>query len=487
MKRLTWNEMQKRRAQGLCFNCDEKFTTGHRCRGSQLLILEGIDDSYGEEVIDDTLELQPEISLHALSGWSSHKTMRVLAKIGTHAIVVLIDSGSTHNFISKKMATMLQLPVIPTKSFNVKVANGEPLQCQGRFENVPVDIQGIPFILTLYALPLRGLDLVLGVHWLEQLGTVVCNWKQLTMEFQWNNKTKKLQGMDTTITHPTTMKVIAKEARQEGSMLALALPSTIDPKSSHVHPDMKQLLEQFGDVFQEPKQLPPTRDIAHHINLKEGIEPINVRPYRALNAVTIKDRFPIPTVDDMLDELYGATYFTKLDLRAGYHHVRVHEPDIPKTAFRTHHGHFEYLVMPFGLCNAPSTFQAIMNFIFCPYLRKFILVFFDDILIFSPNWNMHLEHVRIVFEILRQQQFFLKVNKCAFGLQELEYLGHIVTSQGVKVDKTKIQTMLDWPTPTNVSELRGFLGITGYYRKFVCDYGVIAKPLTNLLKKGKFD
>ncbi|KAK8546572.1 hypothetical protein V6N12_027349 [Hibiscus sabdariffa] len=127
MKRLTWSEMQKRRAQGLCFNCDEKFTTGHRCRGSQLLILEGIDDSYGEEVIKDTLELQPEISLHALSGWSSHKTMRVLAKIGTHAIVVLIDSGSTHNFISKKMEKMLQLPVLPTKSFNVKVANGEPL------------------------------------------------------------------------------------------------------------------------------------------------------------------------------------------------------------------------------------------------------------------------------------------------------------------------------------------------------------------------
>ncbi|KAK8482065.1 hypothetical protein V6N11_063350 [Hibiscus sabdariffa] len=154
MKRLTWSEMQKRRAQGLCFNCDEKFTTGHRCCGSQLLILEGIDNSYGEEVIEDTLELQPEISLHALSA----KRWR-----------------QCYNYLS---------------FFNVKVANGEPLQCQGRFENLPVDIQGINFVLTLYALPLRGLDLVLGVHWLEQLGTVVCNWKQLTMEFQWNNETQ---------------------------------------------------------------------------------------------------------------------------------------------------------------------------------------------------------------------------------------------------------------------------------------------------------
>ncbi|KAK8563546.1 hypothetical protein V6N12_035692 [Hibiscus sabdariffa] len=222
---------------------------GHRCRGSQLLILEGVDDSYGEEVIEDTLELHPEISLHALSGWSSHKTMQALAKIGTHATVVLIDSGSTHNFISKKMATMLQLLVLPTKSFNFKVANREPLQCQGRFEIVPVDIQGILFVLTLYALPLRGLDLVLGVHWLNNWGTMVYNWKQLTMEFQWNNKTHKLQGLDTTIIQPTTMKVIAKESRQGVSMLALALPSTIDPKSSHVHPEMKQFLEQFGDVF----------------------------------------------------------------------------------------------------------------------------------------------------------------------------------------------------------------------------------------------
>lgn len=200
----------------------------------------------------------------------------------------------------------------------------------------------------------------------------------------------------------------------------------------------------------------------------------------------MKDRFPIPTVDDMLEELYGATYFTKFDLRAGYYQVRVNPPDVIKTAFLTHNGHYEYLAMPFGLCNAPSTFQAIMNLIFCPFLRKFILVFFDDILVYSPTWDEHMVHVRQTLEILRRHQFFAKASKCVFGQHELEYLGHIVTHQGVKVDNNKIAVMVAWPPPTNISELRRFLNLTGYYRKFVQNYGIIARPLTNLLKKGKF-
>ncbi|KAH9685457.1 hypothetical protein KPL70_013962 [Citrus sinensis] len=534
-KKLTWEEMQRRRAQGLCFNCNKKFTAGHRCTKAQLLILEA------EEEYEETLEAapieeasyDPKITFYALTGWTTPQTMRVKAKIGPYEIIVLIDSGSTHNFISTRLANLLKLPIIPTAAFPVKVANGEKLACQGKFENIQILIQDIPFFLTVYALPISGLDLVLGIQWLEELGTVECNWKSLTMNFNWNNRPRHLQGLNPQSLQTATIAEINKEIKQGHEAFAICFQLQLEEVTAQAA--MQGLLRNYRELFQEPTQLPPKREIDHCITLKEGTEPINVRPYRyahfqkeeiekqvqemlnsglvrpstspfsspvllvkkkdgswrfctdyrALNDATIKDRFPIPTVDDMIDELYGAAYFTKLDLRAGYHQVRVNPSDIHKTAFRTHNGHYEYLVMPFGLCNAPSTFQAIMNSIFRPHLRKFILVFYD-ILIYSPTWDSHLDHVKQAMEILKQHKFFLKSSKCSFGQQELEYLGHIVTCHGVKVDNKKIVAMLSWPALQTITELRGFLGLTGYYRKFVQGYGVIARPLTNLLKKNQF-
>lgn len=530
VKRLSWEEMQNRRAKGLCFNCDEKFFPGHRCSNLQLLLLDG-----GLNFDEDDEEIESEISLHALSGWSSAGTMRVALQIQSFELIVLIDSGSTHNFVNEKIAGLIRLPVHPTKPFTVKVANGTPLPCNGKFKDISFSLQGIPFVATFYSLPIMGLDVVLGVQWLQQLGTVQCNWKTLTMNFEWEGQQRHLQGIQHQQIEPLSLRAMTKELHHGSTIFAICVETTsVIPEG--IHPEMQQLLSQFADIYQKPTQLPPHRDIEHHINLKDETDPVNVRPYRyayfqkaeiekqvqdmlqsglirastspfsspvllvkkkdgswrfctdyrALNSVTIRDRFPIPSVEDMLDELYGAAYFTKLDLISGFHQVRVHSADIHKTAFRTHNGHYVYLLMPFGLCNAPSTFQALMNTIFRPYLRKFVLVFFDDVLIYSPDWNTHLEHVRQAFELLRQHKLYLRLNKCAFGQQQIEYLGHVVTHDGVRVDQGKIKAMLEWPQPTNISELRGFLGLTGYYRKFVRDYGVIAQPLTNLLKKGKF-
>jgi hypothetical protein len=191
----------------------------------------------------------------------------------------------------------------------------------------------------------------------------------------------------------------------------------------------------------------------------------------------------MPVVEELIDELAGALWFFKLNFRAGYHQICINHADTHKTAFKTHSGLYEFLVMPFGPTNAPASFQGIMNLVFAHLLRKGVLVFMDDILIYSQTLPGHLELLQQVFQILRDNRFYIKLSKCAFAQTEVEYLGHNISGRGVATEASKIAAVEKWPRPTNLKELRGFLGLTGYYRKFIKHYGLISRPLFDLLKK----
>jgi len=505
-KRLTTAEMAERRAKGLCFNCDEMFSVGHKCPKLFCIMMTDEDE---DTTNDDT----PEISLNAIRGEKTDKTFQVRAVIRLGVAWVLLDTGSTHNFIATRAADHLQVPVQYRPGLRVALPDGGKMASSGICRGLQMAVQGYEFSTDFFAIPLKGFDIVLGIRWLKQLGPIIWDFAAREMEFTIHCITIKWHG----------------ESPETATLATLN-------GDDDTEPNLDTLLETFSDIFEKPQGLPISRTCDHRIRLHNNTEPVAVRPYRyphllkdeiekqcaemlqngtirpsqspfsspvllvkkqdgtwrfcvdyrELNAKTVKDKFPIPVIEELLDELHGATIFSKLDLASGYHQVRMSPPDIEKTAFHTHHGHFEFLVMPFGLSNAPSTFQSLMNDVFHQQLRRYVLVFFDDILIYSRTRVDHINHLQMVFGLLRAHRLFLKKSKCAFGRKEVAYLGHVIHQQGVSVDQSKIAAIQEWPKPHNVRALRGFLGLAGYYRKFIKDYGIIAAPLTSMLRRNAF-
>jgi hypothetical protein len=318
--------------------------------------------------------------------------------------------------------------------------------------------------------------------------------------------------------------LLYKEALLNTNELDHALPSSI-----------ASLLQEYEDVFPEetPHGLPPIRGIEHQIDFVPGATIPNRPAYRsnpeetkelqrqvsellekghvresmspcavpvllvpkkdgtwrmcvdcrAINNITVKYRHPIPRLDDMLDELHGSCIFSKIDLKSGYHQIRIKEGDEWKTAFKTKYGLYEWLVMPFGLTNAPSTFMRLMNHVLRAFIGRFVVVYFDDILIYSKNLDDHVVHVKSVLDVLRKERLFANLKKCTFYTDKLVFLGFVVSAQGIQVDEEKVRAIQDWPSPTSVGNVRSFHGLASFYRRFVKDFNSLAAPLTEVIKK----
>ena len=205
--------------------------------------------------------------------------------------------------------------------------------------------------------------------------------------------------------------------------------------------------------------------------------------YRQLNRMTIRNQYPLPRIDDLFDQLQGSRVYSKIDLRSGYHQLKVREEDVSKTSFRTWYGHYEFSVMLFRLMNAPTTFIDLMNKVFRPFLDRFVIVFIGDLLLYSSSHEEHMEHLRTVMQTLREHQLYAKFSKCQFSLDIVAFLGHIISTEGLSVDPQKIEAISSWRPPTTVIEIRSFLGLAGYYRKFVEGFSILAAPLTRLTRK----
>ena len=204
--------------------------------------------------------------------------------------------------------------------------------------------------------------------------------------------------------------------------------------------------------------------------------------YCSLNIVTIKNKYPLPRIDELFDQLKGAKYFSKIDLRSGYHQVRINADDIPKSAFRTRFRHYEFLFLPYGLTNAPTTFMTLMDIVLRPYLGKFVIVFLDDILVYSTTLEEHLENLRKVFQFLRENALYVKDSKCKFLKDSIQYLGHITSAEGIAMDSSKVDAIMRWPAPQSMEELQIFLGMAGFYRKYVNGYAKNYVPMIDQLK-----
>ncbi|GJU34529.1 putative reverse transcriptase domain-containing protein, partial [Tanacetum coccineum] len=415
----------------------------------------------------------------------------------------------------------------------VELADGRVVSTNTILRSCALNLVNHLFEIDLMPIELGTFDVIIGMDWLVlHDAVIVCGKKEVHVPLK--KRTLVVKGDDGVSRLKVVSCMKVKKYVDRGSYLFVAQVVEKEPAERRLE-DVPVICE-FPDVFPEDLPgLPPSRQVEFVIELVPGAAPVArapyrlapsemkelakqlqelsdkgfIRPssspwgapvlfvkkkdgsfrmcidYRELNKLTIKNRYPLPRIDDLFDQLQGSSVYSKIDLRSGYHQLRVREKDIPITAFRTRYGHYEFQVMPFGLTNAPAVFMDLMNRVCRPFLDKFVIVFIDDILIYSKNKEEHKEHLRIILELLQKEKLYAKFSKCEFWLDSVKFLGHVINSQGVHVDPAKVEAIKSWSAPKSPTEVRQFLGLAGYYRRFIEGFSLIAKPLTKLTQKNK--
>lgn len=436
----TQEDMAYRCEKGLCYNCDEKWNSSHRCKGRVLFFIADFEDPFFPEPSSlekppsptveptqsfDPSSLHPHISLHAMAGVPATDTFRLYGVVNHARVTILVDSGSTHNFVQPRVVKFFNLLMEDMMLLRVQMGNGSVLDCRQLCSSTTLLIQNHSFTVTLCVLPLSGVDIVLGVEWLRTLGLIITDYSSFTMQFTHLGqpitlRTDVQSNIEPALAHQVKRMI---HTHSTSTLFHLSLLPVSQPEPSidpvHLISAINKLLLKFSSLFHQPTTLPLPCQHDHHINLIPSANPVNVRPYRyphfqkikiekqvmalldssliqpsrspfsslvllvkkkdgmwrmcvnyrALNSITVRDRFLLPTIEELIDELGRALWFSKLDLRQGFHQILMVDKDVPKAVFRTHHGHYEYLVMPFGLCNTSLTFQATMNAVLNPFLR----------------------------------------------------------------------------------------------------------------------
>ncbi|KAI3682050.1 hypothetical protein L2E82_50198 [Cichorium intybus] len=455
--------------------------------------------------------------------------------VNSTSTFVLFDLGASHSFVSTVLGRSFGVALGTLhRPLEVEITDDKTVQATSVYQGCEVVIQGIKFLINLIPIPLSDTRVIIGMDWLGQHESWIdCKNKRVWIQTPSGGELV-VQGERKNRDAVFCSAARARRHFQHGGSGFVAYVLDAREKKSQQKADDIPVVRDFPDVFPEDLPgIPPERQVEFKIDLTPGAAPIAKAPYRLappemlelsiqlrelldkgfirpscspwgapilfvkkkdgsnrmcidyreLNKLTVKNRYPLPLIDDLFDQLQGASWFSKIDLRSGYHKMRVREEDIPKTAFRTRYDHFEFVVMPFGMTNAPAAFMDLMNRVCRPMLDRSVIVFIDDILVYSRSREQHEQHLREVLETLRKEKLYAKLSKCDFWLREVQFSGHIVNKQGIMVDPAKVEAVMRWEVPKTPSEIRSFLGLAGYYRRFIQNFSKVAVPLTRLTKK----